>query len=66
MSTVKELSVEMARTYNLGNYESTKIAMALTLTVAEGDNVDELKAKAAGWLSTAIKSEFERAHGKRA
>lgn len=65
MPAIKELTVEMARTYNLGNYESTKIAMAITLSVADGDNVDELKAKAAGWLSTAIKSEFEKANGKR-
>lgn len=43
---VREISVSMMYTKNLGNYESLKIDAGVTMAIAPSDNVEEAYSKA--------------------
>ncbi len=59
MAKINEISVEVARTYNMGNYESLKIEGSVTATIEDGDSIDEVREKASEWLKKTIKREYE-------
>lgn len=41
MATFKTITIEYAYTFNLGNYSNVRPAVALTVELADGDNVVE-------------------------
>lgn len=59
MAKTKELHFSMQRTYNLGNYESTKIEMGLVVSIDETDSVEEVKDKSISWLNQSIGKKFK-------
>ena len=64
---IKELSIEVHRTYNLGNYESAKVAMGLTISIEpeQEQNLEEVKQKGLDWLNSSIRKEFEKMYNKK-
>ena len=41
--TLKEMQIGVSRTFNLGNFESLRIEAGMTATIAEGDDLDEVR-----------------------
>ena len=72
MSTIREVSVEYARTVNLGNYESERLHIGLTATVADDEQgrevahrlVEEARMTTANWLER-FRQERLRSLGRR-
>lgn len=56
------LTVLVNRTYNLGNYESVKIEVGVTISLDNNDHLDDAKDKAFEWINSRIKGEYVRSY----
>jgi hypothetical protein len=56
MMTLKEISVSVGRTVNLGNFESLRVDVSATATVdySLGENEDDLREKMSAWLKQQV------------
>jgi hypothetical protein len=55
--TLKEISVSVGRTVNLGNFESLRVDVSATATVdySLGENEDDLREKMSAWLKEQVR-----------
>jgi hypothetical protein len=65
MSKTKEMSFTLGRTYNLGNCESKRIEMSITVSLDETDNIHDVKDKSMEWLKSSVKDAFVKSQEKR-
>jgi hypothetical protein len=42
---IKEVSIEVSRTFNLGNYQNFRVEAGLVVTIEEGDDLEVLRGK---------------------
>ena len=47
---IREISVAVGRTVNLGNFESLRIDVSATATVGAGDDAESLRSQLSDWL----------------
>lgn len=47
---IKEITVAVGRTINLGNFESLRIDVSATATLSEDDDADEKRSEISNWL----------------
>jgi len=64
MGKLKELTVELERTVNLGNYENVRIRTGLIIQVSDTDDVKELHKKSVNTIEKlnkeAIQQHYDR------
>ncbi len=48
--TVKEISVSVGRTINLGNFESLRVDVSAAATISENDDADLKRSELSNWL----------------
>jgi hypothetical protein len=65
MSAITELRVDVARTINLGNFESMRIEAGITVAVAEGDDIEAVKATIQPELRALLEDTWRAQHRKR-
>jgi len=59
----KEISVGFTFTKNLGNYQSLKVDAGVVMTVEDGDDADDVYAKAWETVRKQVKKGLEAANG---
>lgn len=62
---IREITVSVGRTVNLGNFESLRCDVSATATIAEGDEADEVRHQIGDWLRAHVKAFIAENQGKK-
>lgn len=57
---IKEISVSIGRTHNLGNYESGRIDVSMKADVEQGESPDEVVSKLAAKVHVALEARTQK------
>jgi hypothetical protein len=55
MAKMREVSVSVGRTINMGNYESLRVERSGAATLESGDDRDEVVSDISDWLKTQVR-----------
>lgn len=61
---MKEIQVSVGRTINLGNFESLRVDVSATSTLAPGDDPETMRATISDWLKDQVRKTIAE-HGVR-
>jgi hypothetical protein len=58
----KELQIGVSRTFNLGNFESLRVEAAMTASIDEGDDHDEVRLKILDEIRKSLSAAYKANH----